>query len=119
MKIVNTDDIPLISMNLPIMTGPDVTLKDVSPESKVFNMAIVHFPKGVRNKFHTHTYDQVMIVTAGKGFVATEDEEREVGLNDVIWIPAGEKHWHGASKDSEFSHLFVQHRDSVTEQLED
>ncbi len=82
-------------------------------------MAIVNFSKGARNKFHTHTSDQALIVTAGEGIVATEQEERIVSPGDIIFFPAGEKHWHGATKDSDFSHIWVLATGSKTKQLED
>ena len=87
--------------------------------SENFSISVVNFGKGARNKFHSHTSDQVLIVTAGTGIVATEQEEQVVGVGDVIHIPAGEKHWHGATKDSEFSHIYVTSIDSKTTQLED
>jgi quercetin dioxygenase-like cupin family protein len=86
---------------------------------KYFNLAVVNFGKGIRNKFHTHSTDQVLIVTSGRGVVATDQEERTVAVGDVVHIPAGEKHWHGATKDSEFSHLALTAAGSKTTQLED
>jgi quercetin dioxygenase-like cupin family protein len=38
---------------------------------------------------------------------------------DIVLIPANEKHWHGATKDSEFSHIYVSRLDSKLTQLED
>ncbi|MEJ2135424.1 MAG: cupin domain-containing protein [Desulfofustis sp.] len=70
-------------------------------------MSIVSFGKGVRNKFHMHESDQILIVTSGKGIVATEHEQRTVTVGDVILFPKGEKHWHGACEDSEFAHIFI------------
>ena len=84
-----------------------------------FEINQVNFAKGVRNKFHTHSNDQVLFITSGKGIVATEDEEIEVGVGDIVLFPAGEKHWHGATKDSAFSHVFVMAVGSKMEQLED
>ena len=51
--------------------------------------------------------EDLLVVTAGKGIVATESERRVVNPGDVIFIPAGEKHWHGAAEDSTFSHIYV------------
>ena len=82
-------------------------------------MAVVNFGKGVRNKFHTHESDQILIVTAGKGIVATELEQREVTVGDVILFPTGEKHWHGATEDSEFSHVYISRAGQKTTQVED
>ena len=55
----------------------------------------------------------------GKGILATEEEERVVTEGDVILIPAGEKHWHGATSDSEFSHIYVHKLGNVMTQLVD
>ena len=79
----------------------------------------VNFGIGVRNKFHSHTLEQVLIVTEGKGIVATEKEQITVVPGDIIFVPPGEKHWHGAAKGSAFSHLYVMAQDSKTTQLED
>jgi quercetin dioxygenase-like cupin family protein len=88
------------------------------PDSKDFNLNVVHFPRGVRNKFHTHDSEQILIVTSGKGTVATEKEEKVVTVGDVILFPAGEKHWHGATDDSAFSHVYVTRMGSQTHIVE-
>ena len=82
-------------------------------------MNIVNFGKGVRNKFHSHDHEQVLIVTAGKGIIATEEREVVITPGDVVLIPANEKHWHGATGDSEFSHIYVSNPASQLTQLED
>ena len=81
----------------------------IDPEmgSKDFRSAIVTFPPGTKNKLHTHSGEQILFVTDGKGIVATENEEVEVTKGDIILIPADEKHWHGATADSIFSHLYI------------
>ena len=119
MKVVRMNEVPKEPHVTPLFTGPDVTAQPLVPDSKDYRVNIVNFGRGVRNKFHTHDCDQVLIVTAGTGIVATEEEERVVTVGDVILFPAGEKHWHGATKDSEFSHIFVSRAGSKTTQLED
>jgi quercetin dioxygenase-like cupin family protein len=114
MKVVKMTQISKESFVHPIFTGPDVTRQVLLPESKDFNVTIVNFGKGVRNKLHAHDSEQVLIVTAGRGIVATETEQRVVTVGDVILIPAGEKHWHGATEDSEFSHMYVTRSGSET-----
>jgi quercetin dioxygenase-like cupin family protein len=103
----------------PLFTGPDVTRQVLLPESKEFNVNVVNFGKGVRNKFHSHDSEQILVVTLGKGIIATETEEKVIILGDVVMIPAGEKHWHGASNDSKFSHLYVSRLGSKLTQLEE
>ena len=67
----------------------------------------VVFPAGTGTVWHTHSVDQLLVVIAGEGVVATEDEERVVGVGDVIAFPAGERHRHGATTESEMRHLAI------------
>ena len=72
-----------------------------------FRVIVVHFSPGAVNVFHTHTFDQVLYVTEGRGIVATKKEEVTVTPGTVIFIPAGENHWHGAAEDTAFSHIAI------------
>ena len=103
----------------PIFIGK-VTRQDyvTSEDSATYNLANINFAAGARNKFHRHSHDQVLIVTAGVGIVATEAEEIEVRQGDLIFIPANEKHWHGATATSAFSHISLTASGSETEVLE-
>lgn len=120
MQVVKITEAKEETTATPLFTAAVTMQTLVGPgQSGRFAVRQVNFPKGVRNKFHSHTIEQVLIVTAGKGIVATESEEIVVTTGDVIFIPAGEKHWHGATADSAFSHLYVMSPDSTTQQLED
>jgi len=119
MTVVKMKEAPKEPYVTPLFTGPDVTRQSLISGSKELRVSIVNFGKGVRNKFHTHDRDQVLIVIAGKGIVATEKEEKVVTVGEVVLFPAGEKHWHGAIKDSEFSHIVITRTESKTTQLED
>jgi len=104
----------------PLFTGPVTMQPLVGTElSRHFLIRQVNFGRGVRNKFHSHSIEQVLIVTEGKGIVATDKEEVTVSPGDVIFIPAGEKHWHGAAKGATFSHIYVMSPNQKTMQLED
>ena len=107
MNVISIKDVPENPLITPLFTGDDVTVQPLIPEGGDYNMSIVNFGKGIRNKFHIHECDQILIVMAGTGIVATEHEQRVVGVGDVILFPKGEKHWHGATEDSEFSHIFI------------
>jgi quercetin dioxygenase-like cupin family protein len=119
MTIVKINEVPKESYVTPLFTGPDVTRQSLISNSKDLRLGIVNFGKGMRNKFHTHDSDQILIVTAGKGIVATEKEEKAVTVGEIVLFPAGEKHWHGATQDSEFSHIVVTKAESKTTQRED
>jgi quercetin dioxygenase-like cupin family protein len=118
MHIVNTNQIPKEPVVSPLMTGP-VWAKPLAPEGSHYNCRVIIFSKGVRNKFHAHESDQILIVTSGRGIVATESEQREVGPGDVIFFSAGEKHWHGATAEQEFAHIYVHLASAASKQLED
>jgi quercetin dioxygenase-like cupin family protein len=119
MKVVHTGDLPKESAVSPLFTGDVFRQVIVDPaDSTSFNFSIVNFSAGSRNKFHQHTSDQILIVTEGTGVVATDHEERTVTAGDVILIPAGENHWHGAPGATPMSHITVQTKDSKTQQNE-
>jgi quercetin dioxygenase-like cupin family protein len=119
MKIASIASVAKEAAVSPLFTGPGVTRQVLLPDSTEYRINIVHFDQGVRNKWHTHDSEQILLVTAGRGIVATDAEERVVGEGDIIAVPAGEKHWHGATPDSAFSHLYWFRKGSTTKQLED
>ena len=67
----------------------------------------VTFTKGGRTKLHRHTTDQVLVITDGEGVVGTSDERQEVSRGDVVYIPKGEPHFHGAREGHDMTHLSV------------
>jgi quercetin dioxygenase-like cupin family protein len=119
MKVVKINEVKKEAINSPLFTGADVTRQDLFPDSREFTAAVVNFGKGVRNKLHTHDSEQILIVTSGKGFIVTEEEKKAITVGDVVIIPAGEKHWHGAMEDSAFSHIFVYRSGSQATQWEE
>ena len=120
MKVIKVSQVPAEAAGGRLFTGPVTRQTLITGEqSKQFIINQVNFAKGVRNKFHAHTSDQVLIVTSGKGICATAAEEITVFPGDLILFLAGEKHWHGATPDSAFSHIFVTGVDSKTTQIED
>jgi quercetin dioxygenase-like cupin family protein len=71
--------------------------------------AAVTFEPGARTAWHTHPLGQTLIVTAGAGRVQRDGGPvEEVRPGDVVWFPAGEKHWHGASPTTAMTHIAVQ-----------
>ncbi len=78
----------------------------------------VTFEAGARTAWHTHPRGQVLIVTAGIGRVQRwGDSIEEIRAGDVVRIPAGQKHWHGASPASSMTHIAItEHRDGTAVQ---
>ena len=120
MKVIRVDQIKKEDQVKPLFAGR-VTSQTIVDESLSNRVTIrqVNFDKGARNKFHAHSIEQILIITEGRGIVATDKEEIVVMTGDIIFIPANEKHWHGAAKDSTFSHLYVMAPQQKTTQLED
>jgi 4-carboxymuconolactone decarboxylase len=75
----------------------------------------VTFEPRARTAWHAHPRGQVLIVTAGIGRVQQWGGPiDEIRAGDVVRIPAGQKHWHGASPQSAMTHLAVsEHRDGT------
>ena len=70
--------------------------------------ATVTFAAGARSAWHTHPLGQTLIVTSGVGWVQCEGGHREeIRVGDLVWIPPGVKHWHGATATTAMSHIGI------------
>lgn len=68
----------------------------------------VTFQPGARTAWHSHPLGQTLIVTAGYGLAQRWDGPiEELRPGDVVWIPPGEKHWHGASPTTTMTHIAI------------
>ena len=71
--------------------------------------ASVTFEPGARTAWHTHPLGQTLYVIAGVGRVQTKGGPvREIKAGDVVWIPPGEKHWHGGAPTTGMVHIAMQ-----------
>lgn len=71
--------------------------------------ACVTFEPGARTAWHTHPLGQRLIVVSGCGRAQSwGGPVEEIRPGDVIWFPAGEKHWHGAAPATAMTHIAVQ-----------
>jgi len=69
----------------------------------------VTFQPGARSAWHTHPLGQILIVTDGVGWVQQWGGPVQVIRNgDIVWIPAGVKHWHGATPTTTMTHIAFQ-----------
>ncbi len=115
MRVIRFGDLPEESMGeatpIPGWTGGPVsrTRQTIIREgdSDNFRCSVVNFRKGATTGWHAHNCDQILVVTSGKGMVATDRNEREITVGDVVHIKAGERHWHGAKADTAMSHITV------------
>ncbi|MDY8108196.1 cupin domain-containing protein [Fulvimarina sp. 2208YS6-2-32] len=71
----------------------------------------VTFQPGARTAWHTHPLGQTLYIVEGTGLVQRECGDIEtVGVGDVVMFAPGEKHWHGASRDSMMTHIAIHER---------
>jgi 4-carboxymuconolactone decarboxylase len=84
----------------------------VTPPSRLVGGSIT-FEAGARSAWHTHPLGQILIVTAGAGRVQQWDGSvQEIRPGDVVRIPPGVKHWHGAAPTTAMTHI------ALTEELD-
>ena len=115
MRVVTIDKVEKVSAGkaVPIAgwTGGEVARnrQPIIPDgdSKNFRCSVVSFTEGATTGWHAHDCDQILVVTSGSGMVATEQEEREINVGDVVHIKAGEKHWHGAKANTTMAHITI------------
>ena len=70
--------------------------------------ATVTFEPGARTAWHTHPLGQTLLVLSGLGRVQREGGPiLAIRPGDIVWIPPGEKHWHGAAPDCAMSHVAI------------
>ncbi len=80
----------------PVHSAPGVTI------------ASVLFTPCARTYWHHHEHGQILHVTAGSGLVCTAgDAPQVVRVGDVVWVPPGETHWHGAAPGTFLNHLAI------------
>jgi len=83
------------------------TLFQANPPARASGYLVTFEPEA-RTAWHSHPLGQVLVVTAGKGRVQRwGDPIEEISQGDVVWIPPGQKHWHGAAEKSSMAHIAI------------
>ena len=105
----NTPPIPAPSEHF---TGKvTVSSRFNSEATNNYGGGMVNFDAGARTAWHSHPVGQSLVIISGRGRVQSEGEEIiEVVPGDVVWIPADERHWHGAAPDAPMSHVAISER---------
>src|ERR1700744_2380931 len=81
----------------------------MTPAPAHLNFSRGSLEPGARTAWHTHPLGQTLYVISGIGRVQAEGGPiREIRPGDVVWIPPGEKHWHGASPANGMTHIAMQ-----------
>jgi quercetin dioxygenase-like cupin family protein len=80
----------------------------VLPATDGVTVTTVFFAPGARTYWHSHEKGQILQVLSGRGLICTAGERpRAIGAGDTVWVPPGERHWHGAAAGSFMSHTAI------------
>ena len=88
----------------------EVWVKPLVAKDDIFNCVIgnVVFEAGARNNWHTHPGGQILIATQGVGYYQEKGKPKQLlHKGDVVKIPPGVVHWHGASAETAFTHIAI------------
>ena len=107
MKLFRKDEGEKTRATHPMFQGTVYISRLTGTPAEHINSSVVSFEEGARNTFHTHDTDQILVVTEGEGTIATEAGEMPMSAGDVVYIPAGESHWHGARPGKSMVHISV------------
>lgn len=100
----------------PSARAPAANFRGTVRQDMRFNMdepgrargAFVTFEPGARTNWHTHPLGQILIITAGLGWVQSDGGPvEEVRPGDIITFAAGEKHWHGGTDTTAMTHIAI------------
>jgi len=116
-QVLRRDSVPVVTVPQQHSTGTISVREQFRREapSRIAG-AQVSFEPGARTAWHTHPNGQTLLVTSGTGFVQGWGGKPEVMREgDIVWIPPGVKHWHGAAANESMSHFaFVETQDGKT-----
>ncbi len=107
MRVVRIGTPPPTEQQRPIFKGRVLAQPLVGEEAQVHRLGAISFRDGARTRLHHHDFDQVLLITEGDGIVATDEHEHHVTSGDVVFVPAGERHWHGAAPNASMTHVSV------------
>ena len=83
-----------------------------APEPATYSALRVAFQPGGRTNWHTHPVGQTLYILSGYGRFQTEGAAPvDLRPGDTVWIPPGEKHWHGAHPEHAMCHIAIQQKD--------
>ena len=118
MQVIDVESLPANAANPNYFSG-DVTLRPM-PTAGADPVKLIRVEFGPAARTHWHTHSGVQILFIAEGRCRFQHEGGPVGVAEAgatIYIPAGEKHWHGATPDAPMVHLAM-NVDLETEWLE-
>ena len=99
----------------PVFTGEvnSTGLSDQSTATQLF-LRYVKFSPGGRTVWHTHPFEQGLVIVEGRGIVASEAQENVVEPGDIVIVAPNEKHWHGAGEKTGMAHIAINQAGGTT-----
>jgi quercetin dioxygenase-like cupin family protein len=118
MQVIDASSLPASTGNPNYFTG-DVTLRPIpAAGAEPVKLIRVEFGPAARTHWHTHSGVQILFVAEGRcRYQHAGGPVEEAGAGETIYIPAGEKHWHGATPEAPMVHIAM-NIDLETEWLE-
>ena len=108
MRIVRADEVAELSADVPADPGVlQPHWLDGPANGDRLDVGMITLSPGGITPPHIHIGGQVMIVTAGLGFVEVDGHRHTIEPGDVVICPPGERHTHGALDDHTLSHLTI------------
>ncbi len=111
------DDVAPGAVDGPLFPSGGVTRQSIlsAADSQQLSFTLLRFGPGAANAWHTHTGDQVILVTQGKARVGTRLEERVVTADDLVFFPAGEPHFHAGEGSEPAAFLSITPQGTTTD----
>jgi quercetin dioxygenase-like cupin family protein len=106
MKVHRTPESAAVDAGHEFFVG-NVKVQPIVSADEGIDIVLVRFSPNARTYLHTHAAPQVLHCIEGRGILATKSEQNLVEPGDIVHVPAGEEHWHGATADSHFVHLSI------------
>lgn len=99
---------------MPREQGPEsrfdgtVTLNRLVAGRDRVGISIVRFQDGARTNWHQHEEEQVLYILEGECRIGTASvAEEHLSAGDMVYLPGGERHWHGAAPGGSMAHLSI------------
>jgi quercetin dioxygenase-like cupin family protein len=110
MEVIRKSDLKTVEGPADYFTGKvTITGQFQRPDPSRVGGAIVHFEPGARTAWHKHPLGQTLIVTEGVGWTqVVGGPVLEFSAGDLLWCPADQKQWHGATPSTAMTHIAIQ-----------
>lgn len=107
MQVTRIDRSAATDAPRPIFVGRVLAQTLVGEDAEHLRVGAITFTDGARTRWHYHDYEQLLVITDGRGILATRQHEHPVAPGDVVYVPRAEEHWHGAVPGASMTHVSV------------